>query len=151
MTSWTSWSWIRMCVPAGLFLCAGAVLESHQLAVGVPADIKCQIRPKMTPRHPNIEPKVSQSGPKASQDTPMQPQGAPKCVPRHPNGAPRRPKESPRLPKERQKERNAGPKGRPGTSKRVQRKPIYTKAPDQPDQRPLCSYTLLKICPVWAN
>ena len=59
---------------SGPFLCAGAVLESHQLAVGVPADTKCQIRPKMTPRHPNIEPKVSQRGPKAS--------------PRHPNAAP---------------------------------------------------------------
>ena len=95
-------------------MCAGAVLESPRLAMEVPADTRVPICPKMIPRHANIEPKVSRSGPKASPRHPNAVPGASKCAPRHPNGAPRRPKESPRLPKEKQKERNAGPKGRPG-------------------------------------
>ena len=77
-------------------MCAGAVLESHRLAVGVPADTKCPIWPKMITRHPNIEPKVSQSGPKASPRQPNAAPGAPKCAPRHPNIAPRRSKGSPK-------------------------------------------------------
>ena len=100
-------------IPGGLFLCAGAVLESHRLAMGVLADTRVPICPKMIPRHANIKPKVSRSGPKAS--------------PRHPNASQREPKAPQRETK--------------GTQCRPQRTPwhsIYTKTPDQPHQRPLC-------------
>ena len=94
-------------IPGGLFLCAGAVLESHRLAVGVPADTKCQIWAKMMRRHLNIEPKVSQSGPNAS--------------PRHPNGDPGAPKECPKVSQRREpkatqretKEMQCGPQRTP--------------------------------------
>ena len=88
-TPGTSWQ-----IPGGLFLCAGAALESHRLAVGVPADTKCPIWPKVIPRHPNIEPKVSQSGLKASPRHPNAAPGAPKCVSRLPQATQWHPKES---------------------------------------------------------
>ena len=68
----------RMRVPAGLFLCAGAVLESHRLAMGVPADTFFPMRPRIVPRHP---------------------QSSSKALPGHPNAAPSGPKCAPRSPK----------------------------------------------------
>ena len=88
-----------MQIRAGQFLCAGAVLESHRLAMGVPADTRVPICPKMIPRHANIEPKVSRSGPKASQDAPMQsqvPQSVPQGIPMAPQGVPKRAQGSPK-------------------------------------------------------
>ena len=96
-----------MCVPAGLFLCAGAVLESHRLAMVSFANIKCPMWPKRVPRHPRDlekEPKVFQSmSPRLAKAVPMHPQDAPmqsqvlqivsQGSPRQPNGTPKRVKE----------------------------------------------------------
>ena len=62
-------------IPGGLFLCAGAVLESHRLAVGFP---RAKGEPKETPREP-----------KGTQECPKPPQGSPRCakgVQGHPEG-----------------------------------------------------------------
>ena len=129
-----------MHVPGGLFLCAGAVLESHRLAMGFP-------------QTPNVQcgPKWSQGIPKTSQWSPRCPKACPQDSPKRPQGIPKMPQCSPRYPKvclkilpgnpmapQRKPKSNAGLKERLGISKRVQRKPIYTKTPDQPHQRPLC-------------
>ena len=118
-------SGIRMQIPAGLFLCAGAVLASPRLAKGSPVDAK--------------SPMLSRDAPKTSQWRPR----CPKVCPKTAQGVPKRPQ---RFPKERQKERNAVPKARSGTPKRVQRSPIYTKTPDQPHQRPLCYSRFFEVC-----
>ena len=97
---------IRMQIPACLFLCAGAVLESPRLAKGSPEDAK--------------SPMLSRDTPKTSQWRPR----CPKVCPKTAQGAPKRPQRSP---KERQKERNAVPRACLGTPKCVQRSPIYPK------------------------
>ena len=77
---------IRMQVPAGQFLCAGAVLESPRLAKGSPVDAK--------------SPMLSRDAPKTSQWR----HKCPKVCPKTAQGAPKRPQ---RFPREKQKERNA--------------------------------------------
>ena len=47
-----------MCVPAGLLLYAGAVLESHRLAVESPVDTKFPMWPKMVPRWSPLGPNL---------------------------------------------------------------------------------------------
>ena len=71
MDGTTGTTGIHMQVPAGLFLCAGAVLESPRLAIGSPVDAKSPMlsrdAPKtsqLRPRCPKVCPKTAQSGPK---------------------------------------------------------------------------------------
>ena len=76
---------IRMQVPAGQFLCAGAVLESHRLAVGFP---RAKGEPKETPR----EPKGTQECPKPPQGSPRRAKGIPRAPQREPKGVQGHPK-----------------------------------------------------------
>ena len=76
-------------IPAGLFLCAGAVLESHRLAMVVPADTFFPMRARIVPRHP---------------------QSSFKALPGRPNAAPGGPKCAPRLPKVPQRDAKGSPK-----------------------------------------
>ena len=76
---------IRMQVPAGRFLCAGAVLENHRLAVGVPAEIFSQRSPKQAKWIPKVSPRCPYAAP-----------GGPKCAPRLPKVAQRDTKGSPK-------------------------------------------------------
>ena len=71
-TGWTGWQ-----IPAGLFLCAGAVRESHRLAMGVPAHIFSRMKPRKVPRHPQSNSKPLLRCPNAGP-------GGPKCAPRLP-------------------------------------------------------------------
>ena len=76
---------IRMQVPAGQFLCADAVLESHWLAVGFP---RAKGEPKETPR----EPKGTQECPKPPQGSPRRAKGIPRAPQREPKGVQGHPK-----------------------------------------------------------
>ena len=76
-------------IPAGLFLCAGAVLESNRLAMVVPADTFFPMRARIVPRHP---------------------QSSFKTLPERPNAAPGGPKCTPRLPKVPQRVAKGSPK-----------------------------------------
>ena len=64
-------------IPAGLFLCAGAVIESHRLAMGFPADIFSRMRKEKVPRHPQSNSKPLPRCPNAGP-------GGPRCAPRLP-------------------------------------------------------------------
>ena len=113
-------------IPAGLFLCAGTVLESHRLAMGVPADIFSRMWPRKVPRHT---------------------QSNSKPLPRCPNAGPGVPKCAPRLPKVPQRDAKGSPKRNKRSAMRSRKHAwafqnefkgsIYIKTPDQPQQRPL--------------
>ena len=68
-------------------MCAGAVLESHRLAMVVPADAFFPMRARIVPRHP-------QSSFKALPGRPNAAPGGPKCTPRLPKVPQRGPKGS---------------------------------------------------------
>lgn len=77
--------------------------------------------------------------PKAAQRESQRIQGRPKAFQRWQNSAPRRDKRRPMA-------LQMVPKEPHGTLKRVERRPIYTKTPNQPHQRPLCyAFTLQYI------
>ena len=78
-----------------------------------------------------ISKKGATRDPKAAQREPKRAQGRPKASQTGPKAAPKRDKRSPMA-------SQRDPKEPPGTQKGVQRKPIYTKTPDQPHRRPLC-------------
>ena len=92
--------------------------------------------PQGTPRRPR-------GGQREPEGTPWSPKRAPKRAARDPKGpkrASRAQKNDKRSPMESQRD----PKELPGAQQGVQRKPIYTKTPDQPHRRPLC-YVLYMI------
>ena len=84
---------IRMQVPASQILCAGAVLESHRLAVGFPRTTFFLMRPRIIQSHPQSSPKAAprrpnaaSDGQSASQDWPKFPNETPKVLQRETKG-----------------------------------------------------------------
>ena len=90
-------------------------------------------------RFSRIFKKGARRDPMAPHREPKRPQGRPKASQTRPKAPPKKDKRSPMAPQRDSKEH-------PATQKGVQRKPIYTKTPDQPHQRPLCKKTLIKKC-----
>ena len=69
--------------------------------------------------------RTAKGGPRAPQREPKGAKGNQQFANRQPNGFPECPKGAPGSPK--------------GVQRRPQRRPIYTKTPDEPHQRPLCN------------
>ena len=99
-TGWTGG--IRMQVPASQILCAGAVLESHRLAVGFPRTTFFLMRPRIVQSHPQSSPKATprrpnaaSDGQSASQDWPKFPNETPKVLQRETKGGQRSPQNTP--------------------------------------------------------
>ena len=93
---------IRMQVPASQILCAGAVLESHRLAVGFPRTTFFLMRPRIVQSHPQSSPKATprrpnaaSDGQSASQDWPKFPNETPKVLQRETKGGQRSPQNTP--------------------------------------------------------
>ena len=89
-------------IPGGLFLCAGAVLESHRLAVGFPRTTFFLMRPRIVQSHPQSSPKATprrpnaaSDGQSASQDWPKFPNETPKVLQRETKGGQRSPQNTP--------------------------------------------------------